>query len=123
MPLPLYFNEDVVDSLRLSQRTWRLDLAPHKTFELARAVEDPDVGEAAYRALVDEDIQRGSKTLTHAGLWCSVRSRILRVLRFPLTGSTDMTVAVETDINLTKHANRLSVPLSSSENPRSARVA
>jgi hypothetical protein len=64
MPLPLYFNEDVFDSLRLSQRTWRLDLAPHKTFELARAVEDPDVGEAAYRALVDEDI--GDNLPVHA---------------------------------------------------------
>ena len=64
MPLPLYFSEDVFDSLRLSQRTWRLDLAPHKTFELARAVEDSDVGEAAYRALVDEDI--GDNLPVHA---------------------------------------------------------
>jgi hypothetical protein len=36
----------------------------HQTFELARAVEDPDVGEAAYRALVDEDI--GDNLPVHA---------------------------------------------------------
>jgi hypothetical protein len=39
-------------------------------------------------------LQRRSKTLTHARIWCSVRSRFLRVLRFLLTGSTVMTVAV-----------------------------
>lgn len=42
MPQPPCFNEDVSDDLQWVQRKWGLDLAPHQTFELARAVEDPD---------------------------------------------------------------------------------
>ena len=41
------------------QSKWGLDLAPHQTSEVARAVEAVDVCEAAYRALVHEDIGNG----------------------------------------------------------------
>jgi hypothetical protein len=63
---------------RASSEERGLDLAPHQTFEVARAVEALDVGEAANRALIDEYIGDGLTVRAQREL---LETRFIRSLR------------------------------------------